>query len=292
LRFGWRNRDVKIAVTAATGHLGAEIVKATTKLIGRHSVVAIARTPSKAQALGVEVRQGDYNDGVEFEHALDGADAVLLVSGMDAPEKRVEQHRNVIGAAVTTGVKKIVYSSVQGAEEGNAFSPIIQSNRQTEEDIRTCGLDWAIGRNGIYIEPDVEYIDTYKKNGEIANCAGDGRCGYTTRPELAYAYAHLLSDSSLDGKTYNLNGEPISQQELTDHFNRTFGTDLKYRSMSVAEYREERIKELGEFLGDIIAGIYDGIRNSHFDNPSDFAAAADRAHQSWEDYFAALKAGL
>jgi NAD(P)H dehydrogenase (quinone) len=283
---------MKIAVTAATGHLGAEIVKAATKLIGRQSVVAIARTPSKAQALGVQVRQGNYNDGVEFEHALESVDAVLLVSGMDAPEKRVEQHRNVIGAAVTTGVKKIVYSSVQGAEKENAFSPIIQSNRQTEEDIRTCGLDWAIGRNGIYIEPDVEYIGTYKKNGEIANCAGEGKCGYSTRPELAYAYARLLTDSSLDGKMYNLHGEPITQQGLTEYFNSTFGADLQYRSMSVEEYREERVAELGEFLGNIIAGIYDGIRNGHFDNRSDFAAAAGREHQSWENYFAVLKAGL
>ena len=280
---------MNIAVTAATGHLGAEIVNATTRVIGREGVIAITRKPSKAQALGVEVRQGDYNDGVAFERALVGVDAVLIVSGTDAPEKRVEQHRNVIGAAVTSGVKKIVYTSVQGAEEGNAFSPIIQSNRQTEEDVRTCGLDWAIGRNGIYIEPDVEYIDTYKANGEVANCAGDGKCGYTTRPELAFAYTRLLTDSSLDGKTYNLHGKPITQQELTAYFNRTFGTDLKYRSMSVAEYRQERVAELGEFLGTVIAGIYDGIRNGYLDNPSDFAVVAGRPHQSWDDYFAAIK---
>ena len=280
---------MRIAVTAATGHLGAEIVNATAKLAGRDSVIAVTRSPLKAQALGVEVRKGDYNDGVEFERALDSVDVVLLVSGTDAPEKRVEQHRNVIGAAVTTGVKKIVYTSVQGAKKGTAFSPIVASNRQTEEDIKTCGLDWAIGRNGIYIGPDVEYIDTYRENGEIANCAGDGRCGYTTRPELAYAYARMITDASLDGKTYNLHGTPITQQELTDYLNKTFGTNLKYRSVSVARYREERIAELGEFLGNIIAGIYHGIRNGHFDNPSDYAAAAGREHQSWDDYFAALK---
>ena len=280
---------MKIAVTAATGHLGAEIVNATIKVVGRENVIAITRKPSKAQALGVEVRQGDYNDGVEFERALDGVDAVLLVSGMDAPEKRIEQHRNVIGAAVTSGVKKIVYTSVQGAETGTAFSPIIQSNRQTEEDIRTCGLDWAIGRNGIYIEPDVEYIDTYKKTGEIANCGGDGKCGYTTRPELAFAYARLLTEPSLGGKVYLLHGQPITQQELTDYFNKTFGTSLKFRPMSVAEYEEERVAELGEFLGNVIAGIYDGIRNGHHDNPSDFAEAAGRPHQSWEDYFAGFR---
>ena len=280
---------MKIAVTAATGHLGAAIVNATAKLMGRKNVFAITRSPLKAQALGVQVRQGDYNDGVEFERALEDVDTVLLVSGMDAPEKRIEQHRNVIGAAVVAGVKKIVYSSVQGAEEGNAFSPIIQSNRQTEEDIRTSGLDWAIGRNGIYIEPDVEYIDTYTKHGEIANCAGEGRCGYTTRPELAFAYARLLSEPSLEGNIYNLHGEPITQEVLTSYLNGAFGTSLSYRSMSADEYKEERIAELGEFLGRVIAGIYDGILNGCFDNSSDYVAAAGREHQSWGDYFAALK---
>jgi NAD(P)H dehydrogenase (quinone) len=277
------------AVTAATGHLGAAIVDATTKLLGRKNVIAITRSPLKAQALGVQVRQGDYNDGVEFERALEGVDAALLVSGMDAPEKRIEQHRNVIGAAVVAGVKKIVYSSVQGAEEGNAFSPIIKSNRQTEEDIRTSGLDWAIGRNGIYIEPDVEYIDTYRKHGEIANCAGEGRCGYTTRPELAFAYARLLSEPSLEGNTYNLHGEAITQETLTSYLNDAFGTSLSYRSMSADEYKEERVAELGEFLGSVIAGIYDGILNGCFDDSSDYVAAAGREHQSWDDYFAALK---
>jgi NAD(P)H dehydrogenase (quinone) len=279
------------AITAATGHLGAAIVNAVTKLQGRDNVIAITRSPLKAQALGVQVRKGDYNDGVEFARALDGVGQVLLVSGMDAPEKRLEQHRNVIGAAVVAGVKKIVYTSVQGAEEGTTFSPIIKSNRQTEEDIRTSGLNWAIGRNGIYIEPDVDYIDTYKLAGEIANCAGDGKCGYTTRPELAFAYARLLSDPSLDSKVYNLHGEPITQKELTNYLNSAFGTELPFRSMTVSEYREERVAELGEFLGTVIAGIYDGIRTGHNDNPSDFAAAAGRQHQSWDDYFAGIKGG-
>jgi NAD(P)H dehydrogenase (quinone) len=276
---------MKIAVTAATGHLGAEIVKATTRVVGGENVVAITRKPPKAQALGVEVRKGDYKDGVRFERALDGVDVVLLVSGTDEPEKRVEQHRNVIGAAVTSGVKKIVFTSVQGAEVGNAFSPIVQCSRQTEEDIKTCGLDWAIGRNGIYIEPDVEHIETYKKHGEIANCAGNGKCAYTTRPELAYAYARLLTEPSLEGGTYNLHGEPITQEELTSYMNAAFGTDLVYRDMSVLDYRRERVKELGEFLGSVISGIYDGIRNGHFDNQSNYEAVAGRPHQSWQTYF-------
>lgn len=60
--------------------------------------------------------------------------------------------------------------------------------------------------------------------------------------------------------------------------------------MSVADYRADRIAELGEFMGTIIGGIYEGIRGGHFDAPSDFAAAAGRAHQSWTAWFAGLKA--
>ncbi|MBG57832.1 MAG: NAD(P)-dependent oxidoreductase [Porticoccus sp.] len=281
-----------IAITAASGHLGSEIIKATAALVGNDQVIGVARNPEHVRALDVELRRGDYNNRHEFEQALAGVDTLLLVSGMDAPDKRIAQHRNVIAAAQAQNVKKIVYTSIQGAEKDNAFSPIVQSNRQTEQDIQASGLDWIIGRNGIYIEPDVEYIETYKEKGEIANCAADGKCGYTTRPELACAYARLLTDTALNGNTCNLHGEPITQTQLANYLNGAFGTQLGYRSMSVAEYRQERIEELGEFMGNIIAGIYEGIRNGYADNPSDFALAAGRAHQSWQDYFSGLGLSL
>ncbi|WP_254843480.1 NAD(P)H-binding protein [Shewanella sp. UCD-KL21] len=122
---------MNIAVTAASGQLGAAIVKALLALGGSDNVIALARTVDNAKHLGVEVRPGDYDNLAELETSLDGIDTLLLVSGMEAPEARIPQHRNVIQAAKQAGVKKIVYTSVQGAEEGTAFSPVIQSNRQT-----------------------------------------------------------------------------------------------------------------------------------------------------------------
>jgi NAD(P)H dehydrogenase (quinone) len=258
-------------------------------MVGKENVVGLARNRSKAESLGVEIRPGDYSARNELTASLQGIDSLLLVSGMDPPDKRIEQHRNVINAAKDAGVGKIVYTSIQGAEQGTAFSPVVQSNRQTEEDVRNSGLMWVIGRNGIYIEPDVEYIVTYKQRGEIANCAGEGKCGYTTRPELAYAYARMLTESKHNGQTYNLHGAAITQQQLADYLNEAFGTDLKYRAMSVTKYREERIAELGDFLGNVIAGIYEGISSGAADNESHFALAAGRKHQDWQSYFNQLK---
>lgn len=276
---------MKIAVTACSGQLGTAVVKHLIKEIGHENVIGIARNTSKAISLGIEVREGDYVNREQYDLALQGIDAVLLVSGMDVPEKRIEQHRNVINAAKGAGVKKIVYTSIIGETSGSTFSPIVAANRQTEEDIKESGLLWSIGRNGLYIEPDLEYLDQYKKEGKIANCAANGKCAYTTREELGYAYAQILLEEKHNGQIYHLAGDPITQQQLVDYLNQAFGTKLIFESMSIEAYQKERIAELGSFLGTIIAGIYTGIRNGSFNVKSDYQVAAGREHINWTQYF-------
>ena len=271
---------MKIAVTAANGQLGSSVVNELKKQIDKKNVFGIVRSPEKASHLGIEVRKGDYNSPDDFKTALKGIDRVLLISGMDDPQKRIQQHRNVIEAAKKNGVKKIVYTSIVGDEEKNAFSPVVQSNRLTEEDVKNSGLDWSIGRNGIYIEPDLEYIDTYKKEGEIRNCAGDGKCAYTSRSELGYAYAKMLIQDIHNNKTYNLVGEPISQKELAELINQVYNTQLVFNPISVDDYAKERKQELGEFIGGVITGIYKGINDGVYSIHSDYDKAAGRPCKS------------
>lgn len=271
---------MRIAVTAANGQLGSSVVNVLKKEVGESNVIGIARSPEKASQLGIEVRKGDYRSRDDFNFALKGIDSVLLVSGMDDPAKRIQQHRNVIDAAKENGVKKIVYTSIVGDEEKNAFSPVVASNRQTEQDVKNSGLQWSIGRNGIYIDPDLAYIENYKKEGEIRNCAGDGKCAYTSRSELGYAYAKMLIDDSHGSKTFNLVGESISQKELAELINQVYGTRLIYNSISLEAYEKERKLELGEFLGGVIAGIYHGIADGAYNLPSDYENAAGRAHKA------------
>ena len=276
---------MKIAVTAANGQLGGEIIKACIKLVGKENIIGLARTPSKAEHLPVEIRPGDYNRQQELRQSLNAVDTILLVSSNDQPDNRIHQHRNVINAAQSAGATKIVFTSIQGPEMSGSFAPIVQSSRQTEADIRHSDMDWVIGRNGIYIEPDLESIDEYKKAGAVHNCAGTGKCGYTTRPELATAYSHMLTEKQHNGQTFNLHGQTITQQQLVDYMNDKFRTHLVYHSISEQQFREDRINALGPFLGGIIAGIYSGIRDGYFDNPSQFDKAAGRMHQQWRDYF-------
>ena len=283
---------MNIAVTAASGGLGSAIIMQLLKQMPKEQVIGLARTPKKAEKLGVEIRNGDYNNKPELIESLSGVDSVLLVSGMDAPDKRILQHQNVISAAKEAGVEKIVYTSILGEVGDTSFSPIISSNRRTEKDIMNSGLQWVIGRNGLYIEPDLEYIDNYIKDGKISNCAADGKCSYTTRNELAFAYSKMLVEEKHSGSLYNLVGQSITQQQLTDYLNSTYGISLVFESLSVEEYSMQRQSELGEFMGTIIAGIYSGIRNGGFDVKSDFNQAAGRDHVGWDEFFRSAKMNI
>lgn len=277
-----------VAVTTASGQLGSAIIRALITETGVDKVVGITRSPQKLVNPPVEIRKGDYNSKEEFDLALRGVDVLMLVSGMDPPDKRIKQHRNVIRAARDAGVRKIVYSSIIGKGGASSFDPIVNSNRQTEQDIRESGLEWSIGRNGLYIEPDVEYIETYKKEGKVANCAGDGLCSYTTREELAYAYAQMIIHPDRNGHTFNLAGQAISQVQLAGYLNLAFGTSLTYEYMTPEAYLEVQKKANGEFLGPIIAGIYTKIRNGEFEIESHYQDASRRNHLSWSSYFESL----
>jgi NAD(P)H dehydrogenase (quinone) len=286
--FDGKEKTMKIAVTAAGGQLGTSVVNQLLKYADRKEIIGIVRTPEKVKDAEVEIRKGDYNNKSEFVKALRSVDVVLIVSGMDHPDKRIGQHRNIIETAKECGVKKIVYTSIIGKEGDSDFDPIVSSNRQTEKDIMESGLKWSIGRNGLYIEPDIEYLEQYKKDGKISNCAGDGLSSYTTRDELAYAYTRMILEEDRNAGIFNLAGQAISQQQLADYLNKAFGTNLTFESISPDEYREIQKKTNGEFLGTVIAGIYTKIRNDEFNVESDYLAVAGRKHISWDDYFSSL----
>ena len=71
---------MKIAVTAATGQLGAAIVNALKKEVDSQNIIGLVRTPEKAAHLGIEARKGDYNSREDLNNSLAGVDVVLLGS--------------------------------------------------------------------------------------------------------------------------------------------------------------------------------------------------------------------
>jgi NAD(P)H dehydrogenase (quinone) len=270
---------MKIAVTAASGNLGRLIVTELANTIGAANVVGIARSPEKTGIAGIETRAGDYADAAIWPEILDGIDTVVLVSSPAGPWDRVQMHWNVIEGGALAGVRKMLYTSVigNGKEALTRYAPVAAVNRQTEADLQASGMEWVVPRNGLYLEFDVAHIvNAHKTGGVFRNNGGEGRCGYISRPEIAYATARLALDDQHNGQILNLVGDCHTQAELVALVNDVYGTQVRYEAISDEECYAKLEPVRGPIVADMLTGCYQCIRTGAFDVASDFLAAAGR----------------
>jgi len=274
---------MKVAVTAASGGLGTAILKYLIDEIGAGHVIAVARSADRVTAPGIEKRRGDYQSPPELTEALAGIDTVVMISAPVGDWDRITMHRNVIEAAKQAGVRKVLYTSVIGndKEKDTWFWPTQQVNRQAEVDLQESGLEWIVARNGLYLEKDLAHIVKAKDIGVYRNIADNGRCGYITVDELAYATAKLAVDDSSNGQVFNLVGENLTQARLVDLANQVFDMDVRYETISdegniVELMNDPKIAERGEKVAKMLAGCFQAVRAGAFDVESDFERAAGR----------------
>lgn len=277
---------MKVGVTAASGHLGSLLLPELVRLIGADKVVGIARSPEKITTPDIETRKGDYEIGKDWLAALAGLDTVILISSPTDPEgktDRVQMHRNVIQGARSVSVRKLLYSSVigNGKETDTLYAPVAAINRQAEQELQDSGLEWAIPRNGLYLEFDVAHIVNAANEGSVfRNNGGEGRCGYITRDEIAVATAQLAINDKHNGKIFNLVGECHTQAELVQLVNEVYGLKVRYEPFTDDECFAKLEPVRGEIVANMLTGCYQCIRNGAFDVESDFEAATGRAAKS------------
>lgn len=227
---------MKIAVTGATGQLGRLIVEGLRGRVPTEDIVALARAPEKAAALGVEVRKADYARPDTLGPALAGIDTLMLVSGNEIGQ-RAPQHRNLIEAAKQAGVRRIVYTSLLRADT----SPLslAPEHAETEAMLADSGLAYTVLRNGWYTENYTAGAPAAVGNGRLAGSAGEGRISSATRADYAEAAVAVLTGEGHDGRTYELAGDSAwTLADLAAEISRQSGTDVPYANLPQDEYAE------------------------------------------------------
>lgn len=226
-----------IAITGATGQLGALAVEALLKTVPAKEIVAIVRNPAKADALtqkGVVVRQGDYNDEAALTAALAGVDKLLLVSSSEVGQ-RATQHRNVINAAKAAGVKFIAYTSLLHADKSPLGLAV--EHIETENMLAESGIPFALLRNGWYSENYLASAPAALAHGVFIGAAGEGKIASATRADYAAAAARVISEDGHAGKVYELAGdEAWTLSELSAELSKQSGKAVVYQNLSEADF--------------------------------------------------------
>ncbi len=283
---------MKVAVTAASGNLGTLILSELASTIGADNVIGIARSPEKITVDGIETRAANYADAAIWPEVLEGIDTVVLVSSPTGSGDRVQMHWNVIEGGALAGVRKMLFTSVigNGKEADTRYAPVAEINRRAEFDLQNSGMQWVIPRNGLYLEFDIAHIvNADKDDGIYRNNGGEGRCGYISRNEIAFATAKLALDEAANGKIFNLVGDCHTQAELVTMVNEVYGTRVGYGAFSDEECFARLEPVRGELVANMLTGCYQCIRNGAYDVPSDFAAATGRPAKSIQDQIAEIR---
>ncbi len=256
-----------ILVTGATGQLGRLIVSELRKILPAGESLAVSvRDPAKAAALkdlGVDVRQGDFDDKASLAKAFAGAKRVLVVSG-DAPNAvRIRQHRAAIDAAKDAGVGHVVYTSFVDHDPASPFA-FAAIHHDTESYLSRSGLRYTVLRNGMYADMLHIFAGTAAAGvfaaaaGVFAAPAGDGKVSFVSRADLARATAHVLASDRHAGRTLLLTGEEaLSFNEIAGLLARQLGHPVRYDNIDRGAY-EAALKKIGlpDFLAEAIGGIH------------------------------------
>ena len=275
-----------IAITGATGQLGRLVISSLLKKIPADDIIAIVRSVEKAKdisALGVKVRQADYNQPASWDAALQGAEKVLLISSSEIGQ-RVQQHRAVINAAQRVGVKLLAYTSVLHAD--TSVLGLADEHRETEAAINASGVPFTLLRNGWYTENYAMGIGAALSLGAVYGCGSDGRISSASRADYAEAAAVVLTSDHQAGKVYELAGDAsYTLSEFATEISQQSGKSIPYINLAETEYKKALLGAgLPESLAELLANSDTGVsKGALFDNGQQLSGLIGRPTSPWQE---------
>jgi uncharacterized protein YbjT (DUF2867 family) len=216
-----------ILVTGATGTIGSEVFRRLAAAGERPR--GFVRDPHRARArLGAAVDYvvGDLDRPETVEAGLAGVDRVFLVTRQTT--RQPEQERNLIDAAVRSGVRHLVKLSVFRADERSPLQ-IARQHGETERALEQSGLSYTIVRPVFLMQNLLAMV----RDGAIYTAAADGRVAMIDARDIAAVAVAALTSPGDGGATHTLTGpQPLSFDEVADILSRQ--TRMPVRHVRVA----------------------------------------------------------
>ena len=230
-----------IGVTGATGHVGG--------LVAAHLDEAgvpqrlLVRDPASPRLPALRTVSGvarvDYADRDVSTDGLRGVDVLFMVSAHESPTRAADQAM-FVDAAAAAGVRHVVYTSFAAAAPDAIFT-LARDHHATEERIRASGMAWTFLRDTFYLD---FMEDLVGPDGVIRGPAGDGRCAFVARSDVARVAAAVLQDpASHAGATYDLTGpESLSLADVARTIADVRGTGVTFHDETIEEAYASRAR--------------------------------------------------
>lgn len=227
-----------IVVTGATGNVGAPLVAAL--LDAGEEVTAVARriagVPAPARAV-----PGDLSEPESMKPALDGADAVFLLTAAGfLAGGDLDPVLDVVRAA---GVRRVVLLSSQGVGTGRHPAHL-------ETAVLESGLDATVLRGGGFATNALAWAASVRSDRTIAAPFADVALPVVDPHDIAAAAAAELRRPGHGGRTFVLTGpQAISPREQAAAIAAAVGQPVRF----VEQTREEALAAMLGFMPAAVA---------------------------------------
>ncbi|MBW4697010.1 MAG: NmrA/HSCARG family protein [Aphanocapsa lilacina HA4352-LM1] len=271
-----------ILVTGATGNQGGAVAR---RLLadGAFRVRALVREPQaeKARALaaqGAALVQGNLEDRLSVERALDGVDGVFAVLRFFETDQAEETAQGVAlaDAAQAAGVGHFVYSSAASAHRHTGV-PHIESKWKIECHIRQIGLPHTILRPVAFNYSLEAYRDGVMQGRLVDPFSPDTKIFQISEENYAnFVVLALANPQQWLGRALDVASDVSTARQMAELFGRVTGKQVQYVQISFDEARQA--------VGDEVTNLMRWIENVG----PDIDVAALRREFPWltslEDY--------
>lgn len=248
-----------VLVAGATGAQGGAVIDALAG--GEFALRALVRDPSSPAAMalaarGVELVQGDFDDGDSLNRAAAGAYGIFSVQtppGEDDSEVRTG--RKLIEAALANNVEVFVHTSVAragdqetfiGWEEGRWWKDYWTSKDAVNKLVRDAGFPhWTILKPAYMMDNFVAPKSAWMYPGLATRGAIEHVMGSDTRLDLIaaadvgrFAAAAFADPNRFDRAEIDLAAESLTMDEAAAAITAATGKPVTARSMSSKEARD------------------------------------------------------
>ena len=237
---------MSILIVGGTGTVGSETVRT---LAGRGiSSRVMSRSAEKFSNLPAQARGvvGDLEKPASLPAAFHAIDTLFLLTPLSLTE--TQQGLAAVEAAKGAGVRRIVYMSVffvPGAE----VIPHFASKLPIEAAVKESGLEWAIIRPNNFFQNDFALQQAITEFGVYPQPLGSVGSHRVDVRDIAEISANALTDASLAGATYPVNGpDKLTGEDVATVYARHLGRPVKYAGDDLDAWSAQMSKIMPEWM--------------------------------------------
>ncbi|GAK09154.1 SDR family oxidoreductase [Geomicrobium sp. JCM 19038] len=214
-----------ILVTGATGTIGSHMVNVLAEK--GYRVKALTRNPHFAHfPEGVEAVKGDLMDAESLLSALEGVDAMYLLTSSDQLENDLNTGAEVVRMAEASGVNKVTLFTLYG--EAQLRTPLKKSS-----------MDWtfvqAVGFMSNILD---DWREIIIKGDTVETFYGDKKTSMIHEKDISEVMVETLINDKHNHQFYTLTGpELISQIDCLKIIGEQIGKQIPVKEMTEKEAR-------------------------------------------------------